>query len=79
MSCVLLNLLGRLLQFFCQILVSSLEVFIKVRIEYRKKIIVLSSGNGKGPHVSRSVIEPFLPGLFVGARARLLLRAMGSM
>ena len=37
------------------------------------------SGNGKEPRVSRSMIGPFLPGLLVGARARLLLRAMGSM
>ena len=59
--------------------VSSLEVFIKVRIEYRKRIIVLFSGNGKGPHVSCSVIGPFLPGLLAEARARLLLRAMGSL
>ena len=59
--------------------VSSLGVFIKVRIEYRKRIIVLFSGNGKGPRVSCSVIGPFLPGLLTGARARLLLRAMGSM
>ena len=54
-------------------------VGIKVRIENRKRIIVWFSGNGKGPHVSCSVIGPFLPGLLVEARARLLLRAMGSM
>ena len=39
-----------------------------------KRIIVWFSGNGKGPHVSRSV-----PVLLVEASARLSLRAMGSM
>ena len=59
--------------------VSSLGFFIKVSIEIGKRIIVWFSGNGKGPHVSCSVIGPFLPGLLVEARARLPLRAMGSM
>ena len=59
--------------------VSSSAVFIKVRIEYGKRGIVAFSGNGKDPHVSCSVIGPFLPVLLAGARARLLLRAMGSM
>ena len=60
-------------------LLAGLEVFIKVRIEYRKRIIVSFSGNGKGPLISCSAIGPFLPGLLAEARARLLLRAMGSM
>ena len=69
----------RLVQFFCQIYVGCLEVFVKVRIEYGKKGIVAFSGNGKEPHVSRSVIGPFLPVLLAGARARLLFCAKGSM
>ena len=44
-----------------------------------KKDHVWFSGNGKGPHVSRSVIGPFLPGSLVESRAHLPLRAMGSM
>ena len=67
-----------LLQFFNQNTVSSSVVFVKVRIEYGKKSIVAFSGNGKEPHVSHFVIGPFLPVLLAGARARLLLRAMGS-
>ena len=59
--------------------VSSSAVFIKVRIEYGKKGIVAFSGNGKEPHVSYSVIGPFLPVLLAGARARLLFCAKGSM
>ena len=54
-------------------------MYIKVSIEREKGIIVWFSGNGKGPHVSRSVIGPFLPGLLGEARARLPLCAMGSM
>ena len=54
-------------------------MFIKVRIEYGKKGIVAFSGNGKEPHVSRSVIGPFLPVLLAGARVRLLFCAKGSM
>ena len=59
--------------------VSSLGFFYKSEDRMGKRIIVWFSGNGKGPHVSCSVIGPFLPGLLVEARARLPLRAMGSM
>ena len=55
--------------------VSSSAVFIKVSLEYGKKGIVAFSGNGKEPHVSLSVIGPFLPVLLAGARARLLFCA----
>ena len=74
-----LSCLLRLLQSFDQNTVSSSAVFVKVRIEYGKKGIVAFSGNGKEPHVSRSVIGPFLLVLLAEARARLLFCAKGSM
>ena len=79
MSLFIIEFIGTTFTILLSNTVSSSEVFIKVRIEYGKRGIVAFSGNGKVSHVSCSVIGPFLPVLLVGARARLLLRAMGSM
>ena len=79
MSCVLLNVFGDFYISSDKLNCCFFGSVYKSEDRMGKRIIVWFSGNGKGPHVSRSVIGPFLPGLLAEARARLPLRAMGSM
>ena len=79
MSCVLLSVFGDFYISSDKLNCCFFGSVYKSEDRMGKRIIVWFSRNGKGPHVSRSVIGPFLLGLLAEARARLPPRAMGSM